>query len=370
VNNNPAIGLDTIGRGDISFITDNRETTPLRSSITMTPVSETGCTGTPKPLGIVVNPQVHIRAIANDSLFCEGSDIRFDVINKDELNNIQWVGPDSFSSSASNPNIMDVYPNHSGMYVVTAKSHYDCNAVTDTVFIHVLDEVILDLDDTLFICNSAAVIESDATNAETYLWSTGETTKNIVVHSTGEYWVSASNKRCQAMDTTVVAEIDISYIEIQTTGDLCKNGAIDLYVDSDMDNLSYCWSTGDITNKTTIHTDGYYGIVVSFKGCITLQNIHIECPCDFWAANMFTVNGDGLNDIFLPIPMTKLNTFSMFIYDRWGNIIFETNTYSPWDGTYKGQYAKADTYVYVIYYTCAVSPGNTQRKQGRITLVR
>jgi gliding motility-associated-like protein len=54
-----------------------------------------------------------------------------------------------------------------------------------------------------------------------------------------------------------------------------------------------------------------------------------------WVPSAFSPNGDGLNDVFKPViyKAELLKTFGMFIYDRWGNLIFTTQDYSTgWDG--------------------------------------
>jgi gliding motility-associated-like protein len=369
-NDNTAIGLIESGVGDISFTAANKESTPLTATIQMTPKSSNGCIGTSKSVTVTVNPDIRIRIIANDSLFCEGNDIEFKVLNQDELNNIQWTGPDSFSSSIPNPTILNVSTNNSGMYFMNATTHYNCEAVLDSLFISVLSDIILDMEDTFFICNSETLIYSNAKNATQYLWNTGDITENIVISSVGEYWVRATNQRCLATDTVFVVETRIPDFEIQTIGDLCQDGSMELYTDIDMENLFYKWTTGDTSKYISIFQNGVYGVIVSFKGCTTLQHINIECPCDLWAPDVFTPNGDNLNDSFLLVPMSAINTFSMSIYDRWGSLIYKTDTYSPWDGTVNGIYATMGVYAYVVYYSCSNNPGVQQKKQGKVSLIR
>ena len=57
-------------------------------------------------------------------------------------------------------------------------------------------------------------------------------------------------------------------------------------------------------------------------------------PFYFVVPNAFTPNGDGLNDTFRPVATGDLiRQFSMVIYYRWGQMIFETSDYSAgWAG--------------------------------------
>jgi hypothetical protein len=236
------------------------------------------------------------------------------------------------------------------------------------------------MEDTFFICNSEVIIYPNATNANRYLWSTRENTENITVSSVGKYWVTASNQRCQASDTTFVVEKNIPDFEIQTSGDLCKEGSADLFIDIDIDinididRISYRWSPGgELSDRISIHQNGVYGVAVSFMGCTTLQNIDIKCPCNLFIPNVFTQNRDSINDKFIPQleEGAVLNSFSMFIYDMWGALVFQTNTYSPWYGVQNENYVMGNyVYTYIIYYSCMSSPDIIRKEQGRITVIR
>ncbi|MDR1459674.1 MAG: T9SS type B sorting domain-containing protein, partial [Bacteroidales bacterium] len=369
-NNNPSIGLDTVGKGNISFITINHENIPVTSVITVTPKNNDRCIGNSRTFSITVYPEIHLHIIANDSLFCEGSDIMFEVTNENTLNSIQWNGPDGFSSSIYNPDIQNTSLDNSGIYVVNAITKDNCDAIPDSINIAVLPNIILDMEDTLFICNSKAIIHANATNANQYKWNTGNTKDSIIVADTGNYWVVTNNQRCQESDTTYVAEIIIPSFEIKTRGDLCEEGYMELFVEIGMDNLSYHWTSGDTAKNIVISQNGVYGIAVTYSGCTVLQDVRIECPCDFWIPNTFTPNGDTHNETFAPVPKSVLNSFAIYIYDRWDNLIFYADTLIPWDGTYNGNYAKADVYTYVILYTCANNPDDKRKKQGMISLIR
>ena len=55
--------------------------------------------------------------------------------------------------------------------------------------------------------------------------------------------------------------------------------------------------------------------------------------------NAFTPNGDNVNDLFQGIAY-NLNSYHMVIYNRWGQLVYETNTadyYAGWDGKYQGE---------------------------------
>jgi len=83
--------------------------------------------------------------------------------------------------------------------------------------------------------------------------------------------------------------------------------------------------------------------------------------------NAFSPNGDGINDIFL-IAGNFYSLAFMKIFDRWGELIFETQDPSiGWDGTFKGKSLNPDVFVYMIQY----KEGNVAKmKKGSVTLIR
>lgn len=90
------------------------------------------------------------------------------------------------------------------------------------------------------------------------------------------------------------------------------------------------------------------------------SNIVCVDKCEYYELpNVFTPNGDGLNDLFIPITPVAIidryvETVDIKIYSRWGNLVFETkNPRIEWDGKSKQSNKLLKTGVY--YYVCDVS---------------
>ncbi|HTL82993.1 MAG TPA: T9SS type B sorting domain-containing protein, partial [Bacteroidia bacterium] len=106
-------------------------------------------------------------------------------------------------------------------------------------------------------------------------------------------------------------------------------------------------------------------------GCMSTDTVTIEIlPEDrFYIPNTFTPNGNGLNDIFMPA-ILGADKYHFMIFDRWGNLIFETNDVNVgWDGRFKGHRCEEDVYVWRITYTDVV---DLQEKTviGHVNLIR
>jgi len=124
-------------------------------------------------------------------------------------------------------------------------------------------------------------------------------------------------------------------------------------------------------NYTYQDTGRYYVqlLVENIYGCkdSTLSSVIIQPDWSIYIPNTFTPNGDGTNDTFTAKGYGILE-YNMYIYDRWGDMIFTSNDMSKgWDGKMNGQLCQQDVYVYKIDIKT-----NTFMKKyyvGRVTLL-
>jgi gliding motility-associated-like protein len=88
----------------------------------------------------------------------------------------------------------------------------------------------------------------------------------------------------------------------------------------------------------------------------------------FWIPNAFTPQ-DNTNNSFKPsIAFIKENSYEMWIYNRYGQILFYTKKINEgWDGTFNGNFVPSATYVYLIKYTD--SDGVLQTQKGVVAVV-
>ncbi|MFZ4724046.1 MAG: gliding motility-associated C-terminal domain-containing protein [Paludibacter sp.] len=67
-----------------------------------------------------------------------------------------------------------------------------------------------------------------------------------------------------------------------------------------------------------------------------------------YAPNVFTPNGDGLNDEFR-VAYKSIISFQAWVYNRWGRLVYTwTDPQKGWDGNISGRKASAGPYYYVI----------------------
>jgi gliding motility-associated-like protein len=117
--------------------------------------------------------------------------------------------------------------------------------------------------------------------------------------------------------------------------------------------------------------------VKNIHNCVdsTAETIVIKPSWTFYAPNVFTPNKDGKNEGFIPKGY-NITEFQMWIFDRWGNMIYETEKVKdpasavPWDGHANGGPLRAqqDTYVWLVKLKDI--NGESHRYIGRVSIVR
>lgn len=123
----------------------------------------------------------------------------------------------------------------------------------------------------------------------------------------------------------------------------------------------------DINQTTYTYVNTDYG-VKSLAGCFavtavdTFNNespiVDISCAdnCPYYdLPNIFTPNGDNLNDMFIPLAGYRfIKDIEIKIYDRWGLLMFETTDINiNWNGT--NQNNKRPCISGTYYYICTVN---------------
>ncbi len=118
-------------------------------------------------------------------------------------------------------------------------------------------------------------------------------------------------------------------------------------------------------------------------GCVSEKPFHLEvnrCKtrCDsilLFFPNALTPNGDGSNDKFIIGGNCEVYLVSdLYIYNRWGGLVFEQHDYCPqdhtkaWDGTVGGALAESGVYTWMARITDNVT-GKECLRSGSITLV-
>lgn len=139
----------------------------------------------------------------------------------------------------------------------------------------------------------------------------------------------------------------------------------------------YEWGDGDISLESDpIHEyadTGVYSItqiVTTEFGCkdTAEATVQVDPEFRFYIPSAFTPDDDGINETFYGTGIGILE-YQMRIYDRWGELIFESNEADyHWNGTYKDKPVQKGVYVY--QFDLMDVKGEPHKYRGHVTLTR
>lgn len=244
-------------------------------------------------------------------------------------------------------------------YVVSAAGNYAVTATSgncsysDNINAAYTNPPVVDLGNDTTICSGNAIVKNVSTAGATYLWNDGSTLPSKTINDAGNYRVTVSLGGCAGTDDIAVYELDSPRISLGKDGILCEGQT--MLLNAAWPGATYLWQDNSTDPAYTIKEGGTYFVQVS-NICGSLVDTVVftqnACDCQVYVPTAFTPNGDGLNDRFRATVRCKLTNFNLRVFNRWGELVFETNNPDDgWDGSYKGVLQPVGVYVYFIEYT-------------------
>lgn len=190
------------------------------------------------------------------------------------------------------------------------------------------------------------------------------------------YAVNVVDRCGEEADTWVDISVEQVVIDIVVT----NKGQDDWYLQAASAPYArtWLWDMGDGTRyrrdevyHSFLDTDDHWVTlsIVTPNGCTAVDSVLLIPPAQFHFPNAFTPDGDGINDLFLPVG-AEISEYRVEIFDRWGELIFSSAEMNvPWDGSVNGADA-ATTGVYVYKYRVAGLYFAPQEGFGHVTLLR
>ncbi|TAH39164.1 MAG: PKD domain-containing protein [Bacteroidetes bacterium] len=234
-------------------------------------------------------------------------------------------------------------------------------------------------------CDSVVRFTNLSKNSIQYLWKYGDETESIDFSPTHTYslsgsipvkLVSTSVNNCSDTVSKDIYFISYKGASFATKVDSCSG--LTRFVDVTDNAVAYLWDFGDghtDTSKNPVHAysaDGNYLARLTVNGESACPDsasryTRFESPLGelLYVPNSFTPNGDGLNDEFKISVFRPCEQYSIVIFNRWGQIVFESEDAgnAVWDGTFKSKMAEEGVYVYLL-------KSDTQQKKGVAYLTR
>ncbi len=335
------------GQHIVSIETNNGGTTvpcPATDQITIT---------------VVEQPKTEL---GNDTLLCEPNTITLD------------AGPGFFHLWSHGATTQTTTISQTGKYfvMVDGGNGTRCTA-EDSIFVEVVKIPPLDLGpDT---CSSVAVSISAGVDQAHYLWSTGAVTKEIIPAQSGEYSVTVTYKPGSGCDTSDTKVFNIINIHFPHDTTICTHETLTLSAPAAPTGHSYnyIWSPfGQTTREIVLSdlTEGEYLVSVDAGGGCTGEILVYVIHCAVTIPNVFTPNNDGCNDYFVIDGIDNFPESRLFIYNRWGKCVFESDDYNS--GHYWDAQGHADgVFFYVLFVKRRVKGEmKFQEYSGSVTVLR
>jgi gliding motility-associated-like protein len=306
-----------------------------------------------------------------DTSFCDGNGIVLDP-NVTVNASYGWNTGDS---------VQVITASQSGNYVFTAIN--GCGTFSDSIEVTVIpipaDSALLP-PDTLNCFDNAIFLARPLNDTITWLWSDGSDDEVFEVDTTMIIWLAASNACGFSVDTFRAVFNGAIKTELGEDTIICSDDSIRLW-GSDP-GASYQWNTGDTTDTiwSTPGESENYILTITLRQCQSVESRRVyaadtACPeldCTLRYANVFTPNGDGLNDRFRIDSDCDMYSYDMAIYNRWGQMVhYSKNVAYGWDGYINGEPAADGQYFFTVAYKdFVVVDADRFVTRGSFTLVR
>jgi len=133
------------------------------------------------------------------------------------------------------------------------------------------------------------------------------------------------------------------------------------------------WNGQSIPQPWVIRSPGMYTVsapVCQRAETFTFTVEFTDCDCTWFMPNIFSPNGDGINDGFGPAGECIVREYSLQIFDRWGQLVFESRDPNiSWDGRRQDRPVPTGVYVYRWQYI-PLETLEPVEQSGSVTLIR
>ncbi len=310
-----------------------------------------------------------------------------------------WSSNRLFSDTLNAPSdsSLTFSPQAVDTHYFAVETNAGCIAV-DSMVVVVSDEAIALSPDTLICLDDTVSLSAQnlaSQNVLDYTWAPVQTiigsnqvaTVTVAPQSTTTYRVIATNDSgCVYTDSINVQVSSLTQTDVAagaTQDTIAAGFSTTLFADPVSLDYAYSWSpAGGLTDPDFYTTDAAptqtttYSVqvtdehgVCAFSTDVTIYVVEVICgEPEIFIPSGFTPNGDGQNDKVF-VRGNNIASLDFKIFNRWGELVFETtNQNQGWDGTFRGNQADSEVFVYYLDVICI--DGQQYQTKGDITLIR
>lgn len=239
----------------------------------------------------------------------------------------------------------------------------------DSVYVSVIEYPNVSIEEEITLCPGETytyVLPQEGT------WNNGTQSNEFVVSEPGINVVSVANEQCAVVLESEVVYLELPIVELGGDQLLCNREVVELDANGAY-NDSIIWNDGSEEFIREITTTGIYE-VITWNQCGEARDevelIFEDCDYGLYIPNTFTPDGDGLNELWLPVAL-NIADYEVFVVNRWGEEVFRSTTIGEgWNGSHQkgGHYVPDGVYSYRVN---AISvKGQPITEFGHILIVR
>jgi gliding motility-associated-like protein len=300
--------------------------------------------------------------------FCENEVVQFSVAQS--YSQYLWYSGATTSTVNQLGLINEIY--------VQVTDQFGCVG-NDTLPVNVVDVPVLDLGDDIVLCEAGVtVLDGIIPGGSSYLWNNGESSSSIDALP-GHYILEVGYGICFVSDSITISVVPM---EFQLDDDLVICRDEDIFVAHPLIGIdSIVWQDG---SNSSWYEQNYISsledsvlVIGTAYGCRvevdSMLFVIEDCNCKVYVPNSITLDNDGINEAFKVYHDCPVEEFWMRIFNRWGDLIFETYDINfQWDGRkLNGEFAQDGVYTWSMRYMNEYTFATTfDELQGHITLLR
>ncbi|MBS1581376.1 MAG: gliding motility-associated C-terminal domain-containing protein [Bacteroidetes bacterium] len=221
--------------------------------------------------------------------------------------------------------------------------------------------------DTVLCPGSTLLLDATIPGATATSWNDGSTEALRTVGTAGHYSVTVTAGGCTFTDAIVVGLAPGALLELGPDRALCA-GARDTLLALADPGTTVVWGDGTVGNILPIDTPGIYRATVTSACGTTTDSVRVTmdaCSPDIFLPNAFTPDGDGRNDVLMPVYDPRIWRVRFTVRDRWGHAV-HGSTEEAWTG----DGAPPGVYVVQLEARSVTVSGTERRLMRHVTLLR
>ncbi len=353
----------------------------------------------------VVGPTIDSVYCPNDTIFLKVDDVLDPNLTLDNISHFAWSTNMRLDTFAIDTVVTYLPPGDTATFYVTVEFDNKCTR-KDSVKVFVTNPIRPTIASRNFVTKEDYICKGDtltllATHPKTnqFDWNTGETSRSIEVHPVQDtLYIVTTKSDCQVSDTfkVVVLPLPPTSFTPDPIDIIMDNGIGTVTCTTPLSQGGYqlTWNFDDpnspdnIVQGPDVVTHGYtrprdYTITltaVDANNCDSTytDRVSVKVPDLFYVPSAFSPNNDEHNQKFHPSGqiVDPDRPYSMEIFDRYGMLVFSTNSpYDYWDGrNKKGELCPEGVYVYMISFYHINEHDNPDAlpavRKGTVTLLR